>query len=95
MTNRTLKHDIEFSLQYGYEISFEYKKQQYWIFYAEDGIGYRIVQTPDNVLFTSLSSDWTEALDQKVIDGKSINQLFDQIKFTNFIHDNRSEVNDG
>lgn len=92
MTDATLRHDVEFSLDLGYEICFEYHGHEYWIFYSVDGgNGYTITQTPDIYLYTSKSSDWKEALDQPVIEGKSMNELFDQLEFTDYIHDNRGE----
>ncbi|WP_054777553.1 hypothetical protein [Lacticaseibacillus saniviri] len=86
------KHDILFSLTYGYEIGFRYAGYEYWIFHSVKGkSGYTITQTPDNYLFTSDSNDWTEAMNQPVFNGKTLNDIFDQVEFVDYMVDTQSE----
>lgn len=85
------KNDILFSLRCGSEVGFKFQGHEYWISdRADQKTGYVIVQTPDILLYQSDKDNWQEAMNDDVIQGKSINDLFNQIEFTDYMTEDES-----
>jgi hypothetical protein len=79
----SLRDDVLFSLEVHGDIEFYYQGQHYYIGYNNnDDNGYVILKSPDNQMVIGHSDDWSGALDEKIFDGKSMNDVFDKLDFT-------------
>jgi hypothetical protein len=83
----SIRDDVIFSLQVHGDIEFIYREQHYYIGYNNNDFdnpdnGYVILKSPDNQIAVGHSDDWSDALDKPIFNGKSINDVFDQIEFT-------------
>ncbi|KAF1291060.1 hypothetical protein [Candidatus Enterococcus leclercqii] len=83
----SLRDDVLFSLEIHGDIEFYYKGQHYYIGYNNDDPdnpdnGYVILKSPNNQIAIGHSDDWSGALDEKIFDGKSMNDVFDELNFT-------------
>lgn len=81
----SIRDDVILSLEVHGDIEFIYQNKHYHINYnmeKESSDGYCICQTPDNDVALSDSSNWLEALDEPIFEGKTMNDVFEDIKFT-------------
>ena len=83
----SIRDDVLFSLEVHGDIEFIYQGQHYYIGYNNTSHdnpnnGYVILKSPDTQIAISHSDDWSGALDEKIFDGKSMNDVFDKLDFT-------------
>lgn len=82
----SIRDDVLFSLKVHGDIEFIYQNEHYYIGYNNhdensSDEGYVILKSPDQQVAINHSSDWTDALEKPIFDGKSIDDVFDQIEF--------------
>lgn len=81
----SVRDELLFSLEVHGDIEFYYQNKHYFVGYNNENPnsgGYSVWQTPDNRIANSESSDWLRVLAEPIFNGKTMNDVFDDIEFT-------------